>query len=75
MDNLRWGLAQSPPLWRVPNKAPSLPSLSQINVSLLILSLSEPVPPVICWARAPRGVAATRQGIVLTDLESLLDCQ
>ena len=29
---------------------------------------------VICWARAPR-VGVTRQGTVLTDLQSLLDCQ
>ena len=27
---------------------------------------------VICWARAPRG-GVTRQGVVLTDLQSLLD--
>ena len=29
---------------------------------------------VICWARAPRG-DVTRQGVVLTDLQSLLNCQ
>ena len=29
---------------------------------------------VICWARAPTG-GVTRQGVALTDLESLLDCQ
>jgi hypothetical protein len=29
---------------------------------------------VTCWARAPRG-GVTRQGVVLTDLESLLGCQ
>jgi hypothetical protein len=28
---------------------------------------------VICWARASGGV--TRQGVVLTDLQSLPDCQ
>ena len=30
---------------------------------------------VICWARAPGGGGVTRQGVVLTDLQSLLDCQ
>jgi hypothetical protein len=29
---------------------------------------------VICWARAPRG-GVTRQGVALTDLQSLLDCK
>jgi hypothetical protein len=29
---------------------------------------------VRCWARAPRG-GVTPQGVVLTDLQSLLDCQ
>jgi hypothetical protein len=29
---------------------------------------------VICWARAPRG-GITGQGVVLTDLKSLFDCQ
>jgi hypothetical protein len=43
-----------------------LAGMEQLIIQL-ILSL-------ICWAPAPRG-GVTRQGVVLTDLQSRLDCQ
>ena len=42
-------------------------SISRSLLTLLVLA-------VICWARAPRG-GVSPQGVVLTDLQSLLDCQ
>jgi hypothetical protein len=58
----------------LPDRALRLPTFSHLFIVNKLLSLSLSLSAVNAGARAPRG-GVTRQGVVLTDLQLLRDCQ